>query len=97
MVRRGRPARAWRWLVHDVDRVRARRDCGILEACGYLADGDEYAEILPLAMPGCVVMRINGREVRPPRTVKVVWGRWKGMKVETLERMYYRAKAKIST
>jgi hypothetical protein len=42
-------------------------------------------------------MRANGREVRPPEMVKVVWGKWKRMKVETLERMYYRGRGKIST
>jgi hypothetical protein len=97
MARRGRPPRAWRWLVHDVDCVRARRHCSILDACGHLADGD-YAEMLPLALPRNVIMRVNGRAVRPLEIVKVVWGRWKGMKVATLETMYYRARrAKIST
>jgi hypothetical protein len=45
MARRGRPPPQWRWLVHDVDCVRNERGCSVLDACGYLADG-EFAETL---------------------------------------------------
>jgi hypothetical protein len=93
MARRGRPPRAWRWLVHDVDCVRQRRHCSVLAACGYLADGD-YAEALPLAVSRVVTMTVNGRAVDFMQRVRVVWGKWQGMDPYTLERKYYLEKAR---
>jgi hypothetical protein len=73
--------------VHDVDCVRERRHCSVLNACGYLTDG-EFSETLQVALSkiyyGRVVL-LGKREV--------VWGRWKGMKIETLERKYHLEKA----
>jgi hypothetical protein len=91
--KRGRPPRAWRWLVHDVDCVRRRRHCSVLAACGYLAEGD-YAETLPLAVPRVVNVTVNGRAVDSVQRVRVVWGKWRGMDPYTLERKYYLAKAR---
>ena len=68
--------------MHDVDRVRERRDCSVLDACGYLADG-EFSETLPV--------RINGVSLG---WRKIVWGKWKGMDIQTLERKYYLEKAR---
>jgi hypothetical protein len=90
--KRGRPPRAWRWLVHDVDQVRRRRHCSILDACGYLSDGN-YAEILPLVASRIVNVMVNGRVVNSVH-VRVVWGKWRGMDPYTLERKYYLAKAR---
>jgi hypothetical protein len=93
VAKRGRPTREWRWLVHDVDRVRAQRGGSVLDACAHLAGGG-FAEILPISTTtttttttaiwpeGCEVHRVH-----------VVWGRWKGMRPETLERRYYEWKS----
>jgi hypothetical protein len=83
MARRGRPPREWRWLVHDVDCVKEQRHCGVLTACGYLADG-AFSETLHVWFGGQL-----GK-------CKVVWGKWKGMDVQTLERKYYWAKAQLN-
>ena len=81
---RGRPPREWRWLVHDVDRVRKQRGGSVLDACSYLAAGGFPDEILPIFT---TIPQLGG-----VRKVRVVWGRWAGMKAETLEREYYRGK-----
>jgi hypothetical protein len=86
VAKRGRPPREWRWLVHDVDRVRKQRGGSVLDACAYLAGGG-FAEILPIS----TTTTITWPEGHDVRRVHVVWGRWKGMKPETLERKYYQA------
>jgi hypothetical protein len=96
VARRGRPPRDWRWLVHDVDCVREQRDCSILDACGYLADG-AFSETLHVSLPANVIAKVGDRvffdSLGP---CKVVWGKWKGMNVRTLERKYFLAKAGLN-
>jgi hypothetical protein len=87
VAKRGPKERLWRWLVHDVENVRRNRKCSVLDACGYLADG-EMPETLPVALPP----PFPGAPRPPVRRMRVVMGRWRGMKVATLERKYYLAK-----
>jgi hypothetical protein len=89
VAKRGRPSRLLeKWLVHDVELVKKRHNCSILNACGYLSDGD-YAEELPVLLP----LTINGQVFPRGTKARVTWGQWKGMEILTLERMYYRAKS----
>jgi hypothetical protein len=84
----GRPARAWRWLVHDVDIVRRDLGCSVLDACGYLADG-YMPEKLQVVIPESAKAAAATAGLKEGRHA-VVMGNWRGMNVLTLERMYYR-------
>jgi len=94
--KRGRPPRQWKWLVHDVDCIRRERGCSVQDACGYLADG-AFSEILPVRLPPDVIVTVNGREFLDSLgPCKIVWGKWKGMKIKTLERKYHLTKARVN-
>jgi hypothetical protein len=90
--KRGRPPRAWRWLVHDVDIVRRDRRCSVLDACGYLADG-YMPETLLVVVPESSKAAAAAAGIKTGR-YPVVMGRWRGMEVQTLERKYYLGKKK---
>jgi hypothetical protein len=81
----GRPPREWRWLVHDVDRVIQQRGGGVPAACAFLATGG-FVETLPIYTT--TIPQLQG-----VNAAKVVWGRWEGMKVNTLVRKYRHEKA----
>jgi hypothetical protein len=81
----GRPPRQWRWLVHDVDRVIAQRGGGVRKACTFLSNGGFPRGTLPVYSTD---PRLEG-----VHSARVVWGKWEGMKVDTLVRKYRREKA----
>ena len=89
MNKGGRPPRQWRWLVSDVDRVIALRGGSVSEACTFLADGGFPREFLPVyTSKNTTIPQLKGVSA-----ARVVWGKWEGMKVDTLVRKYYREKA----
>jgi hypothetical protein len=83
----GRPPRQWRWLVHDVNRVIARRGGSVSDACAFLADGG-FPEVLPIYTANTTIPQLKGVSA-----AKVVWGKWAGMEVPNLERRYYEQKS----
>ena len=59
-------------------------NCSVEDACGRLSDG-EFSERLSIYFPQEPTLH--------NKTVNVVWGKWKGMKIDTLKRKYYQQKS----
>jgi hypothetical protein len=61
----------------------------VSDACAFLADGG-FPEVLPIYTANTTIPQLKGVSA-----ARVAWGRWAGMRVETLVRKYYREKASL--